>query len=464
MAAKNPFKNFLIIDLDPITEVVGNNIRRKKDRKLAEFSASQVTFIPTLLAVIDCILPGCQSHPKYGIIDGPNLPVIFSHHDYNQQAMYKAFKTPICKPLRVPMDDDVLLNGIKWRLTSAAPMLNAPQGFFDCLFAHLKFLTICVDFCLECLFMHVNGKGLGLERFLRTVLGHIVVYSRYSDKEHFQPTTNYMFGMDLKFRRIHWEKRNKMFKHACISTKNICEEYFYCLPGVPTPEYPAPPAHGTYVNPDLAFLKNMDSVSVFHANVQCLCNNGSPVPTLSYVSVIRRNKNSDFLNISLAKWDGSEYSDPVINWSILGPEGPSKHFLYPVSPLASTCKQCNTLKTVKDIYVPPTTWLLMAEIPAWFQKCSVDHLLNISSFVLGGVPFELRFVLVYNPLSGNFTSLNLVHGRWFFLGDSTGGVFKRCDPSKVRYKDRVNLRCVFIRKTESDLHAHRCLQEAAKRS
>ena len=43
--------------------------------------------------------------------------------------------------------------------------------------------------------------------------------------------------------------------------------------------------------------------------------------------------------------------------------------------------------------------------------------------------------------------------------DLCGGLFKNCDPDKVRYQDKLNVRVFFYRKTEVNPHA--CLSRVA---
>jgi hypothetical protein len=366
------------------------------------------------------------------------------------------------------MDGDVLLNGIKWRLSVDAPVLSVVQGFFDCLFASLKFQTLLVDYCLECLFRHTNGAGLAVERFLKTIVYHIVAYGRFKERDYFQPVTAYQFGMDLKFRRIHWEKRCEMFKHACVVTRNgIKEEIYYSPPGVIVPEYPTAPSFGFYANPDTTYLRNLNTVSTFHTTLKCKCHDGKAIPKLAYCGVIRASRKSEFLKVSLASWDntGNEYEDPLLNFSLLGPEGPNRTLLRhnQATPLASICKKCQHMITVENTFVPNETWMLNCELPNNLQKCSVDHLVNVSSVVIAGVPFELKYILVYNFLSGNLSSIHHYNGQFFAMSDANGCVLKKCCPDKVKYRDRANVRAIFFRRTESDLHMHQCLKDAADR-
>lgn len=465
MAYRAP-NDFKILDLDPFQEIVGQVVRRQKGKKLKEYLVSEVTFVHTLFVFLECLMPTCVGHRKFGMITSENLPVIFKYHDYGEEAKYVPYKNPICKPLRVPLDGDLLLIGIKWRLSDPVSILSVTQGFFDCLFVCLKFLCLTRYFCLECLFRHSNGIGLGLERFLKTILGHIVVYGRLLERDYFNPIRYYEQGMSLKFRRIYWKHKNEMFKCACVCTKTqgVKEEFCFQIPNTFVAEYPPHIKHGFFLDPNLMFLRHLNTVSTIHVITQCKCNDGRPMPQLVYIGLIRQNKRNAFLNISLSKWDqeGNEYSDPLINWSLMGPENtqiPLQTKILPV-PLTTVCTGCHSQISIKDIFVPQTTWLFMAEISEPLQKCPVDCFANLTDYVIGGVTFELKFILLYNTSNGNFTSIHLVNGKWFFFDDQTGGIFKKCNTDKVKYKDRVNLRACYLRKTPLDPHT--CLENAAR--
>jgi len=467
MASQDSNKDFSFLDLDPFQEISGVTIRRKKDRKQVEIPASRVTFIQSLFVFIDCLIPACNGHQKFGIVESENLPVIFRHHDFNEEAKYVAFKNPLCRPMRVPLDGDYLINGLKWRMSDVASLFQIPQSFFDCFAAALKLQTLTMRFCLECLFRHLNGEGLNLERFLKTVLCHITVMGRFFERECFQPVIAYQKGMDFKFRRIYWDKRNEMFKVASVVSKKggIRSDTYFSIPGIIHSALFGVPSYGAHGNPDILFLKNLDSISTIHVNVQCSCFNKRSIPRLAYIGVVRQSKSCDFINIALAQWDqiGDEYSDPLLNWSLFGPESPNKAIISKISatPLSSVCSKCKTVALLKNIYVPSTTWLFMAEIPPPLQKVSVDQFLPVESFVIGEVVFELKFVLLYNTTSGNFTSMNYFDGQWFFLDDKAGGIMKRVNPEKVKYKDRINLRVFYFRKTNA--LPHQCLIDAAGR-
>jgi len=102
----------------------------------------------------------------------------------------------------------------------------------------------------------------------------------------------------------------------------------------------------------------------------------------------------------------------------------------------------------------------MADLAETLKKVSAKSLQNIGSYQTGGVVFYPAFVLVYNTKIGHYTTLSLVKkDEWRFFDDLCGGLFKSCDPDKVRYHDKTNLRVFFYRKTEVNPHA--CLSRIA---
>lgn len=466
--ASKVLRDYSILELDPTQEILGHTVVRRKDRRLREYVASQVTFFQTIHFLIECLVPTCPGHQKFGVYLTENVALIYRHHNIGEEAIYVPFKNMICKPLKVPYDGEVLLTGIRWRLTSLNTIEVPSQSIFDCLLACLRFLMITKYFCLECLFRHSNGVGLALERFIKTVLYHIVPYGRYVEKDPFHPINYFHLGMCFKFRRLFWESKNNMFQHSCSVTRDGFRETSSCrildtsVQGYEPSSRTIP--HSISFNPDLFLLRNFNSISTIHVSLKCDCHEGRSIPSQAYVGLLRQKKKCDIYSIVLARWilNGSEYEDPLLNFSLFGPPGPSKMVgQVGIAPLASNCPRCKSQIVLKDIYVPPTTWLFMAEIANPLWRISVDGFTNISTYVLAGTTFELKFVLLYNYSTGNFTSLHFHESNWYFFDESAGGLFKRCNPDRVKYKERINVRAFYIRKT--DFAPHRCLLDAVVR-
>jgi len=462
MTATRPiFSDFNIMEMDPIQELKGKSIVRNKSRKQPVFSVAEITFIPALFVFADCFLPGCRGHQKYGVVESENIPVVFKYHDRNELPVYVAFKSPISRPIRVPLTDDKLLNGIKWRFNPLS-ILPTIQCIFDCLLASMKLQSLHTKtFCLECIFRHTNGVGINLEKFLRTVLYHIVSFGRFLDRDLFRPIVKYEKGMNLRFRRIHWEDRNKMFKYCTVVHKRtIKEEVFYGLPGVIDINYAVPPPYGFYLNPDLMFLKNIDLVSFFHAFTTCKCNSGKPYPIKVYLHLIRQHPRSETLSMVPARWEneGPEYSDPLWNWSLIGPEACSKspYTDNPAVPIAVLCKVCKVMTSLSNFIVPISTWLLMADIPFELRRVPVYYFNSISSFVVNDVIFDLKFIVLYNFETGHFSSMHFFDNQWFYFDDAAGGMMKKCSPDKIKYSNRLNVRSFFFRR--NDFNPHACLK------
>ena len=45
-----------VMELDPVTEVQGTNVVRRLDRKLPEYTLSQVAFFRVLVMVVECVV------------------------------------------------------------------------------------------------------------------------------------------------------------------------------------------------------------------------------------------------------------------------------------------------------------------------------------------------------------------------------------------------------------------------
>lgn len=450
-----------VLDLDPVTEIQGQSVYRKLERKLPEFIAAQVAFFRTLLVIIECILPNCAGHQKYGVVVEDNIPVVFRRHEQGHQAVYVAYKNIISRPLRVPENGDLILVGLKWRATDQSMLIdvvNAVQGVFDCLIADLRFRMMTKNFCLECLFGHTNGRGLHLERFIKTVLYHIVPWGRMKEKDQYLPLRKYERKMDMKFRRLWWGV--KMIRLYCDPVK-LRE---HCMIG----SIDGSIFSGYFTDPQSNFLRNLDSITKIDVLMKCNCYGGKPRMCQSYGGLLRRvqtprGKESEF-SIVLAKWfvNGEEYEDPLWNYSVLGAAKPTEYFRKTIAePLAQNCEHCKVFKSILDTQIPETTWLFMADICESMRKKSIYNLQGITSYQIGGVVFAPAFVLLYNTQNGRFTTLNLIEkNEWRYFDDLCGGLFKTCDPNKVKYNERINLRVFFYRKTE--MNPHPCLSRAAR--
>ena len=457
-----------VLEIDAVREIDGRAVVRKFDRKLAEFTVSRVAFFRALLVMVECLIPNCNGHQKYGVVVDENVPVVFRRHEQGQQAVYAAYKNPISKPMRVPENGDYLLSGIKWRATEFSLLVDTVTAItciFDCLIADLRFRMMTPEFCLECLFAHTNGRGLILERFLKTVLYHIVPFGRVKEKQQFIPLRVYWDrDLDMKFKRIYWGQ--KAFKIFCdpVRLNEQC--------GMGSPEKPisgmANLFDGFLANPQTSFLRNLDSITKIIALVKCHCMEKVKAIEVycGLISKLRAPKGQapEFM-IVLANWnlDGKEYEDPLWNYSMTG-NGDVALFVClsakTPSPIARWCEGCKNFVNMIDVQIPETTWLFCADLTEPLQRCSVQSLQGITAFQIGGVAFVPAFVLVYNTENGRFSTINLIKkNEWRFFDDYCGGLFKRCNPDRVKYTNKINLRVYFYRKTEVNPHA--CLARAA---
>lgn len=465
MATKLP-KEWNVMEMDPVIEIEGLKVIRKLERKMPEYDVKKVMFFRTLILIVECLVPNCTGHRKYGVVEEENVPVVFRRHDPNQKPVYSMFKSQVCRPIRVPETGDQFLAGLKWKATEMSLLMETTKilpCIFDCLLADLRLRMLLKEFCLECLFAHSNGKGLLLERFIKTILYHIMPWGRLKGRDQFVPLRSYDKKMEMKFRRIYWGSKSLKMMTNSLDLKEQCS--------LGSPEKPMRYSkevfEGHIVEPQTGVLRNMDSITKLNVLVKCHCYGGKSRICQVYCGLLRKLRTvagqAPGYNIYLAKWlnEGDEYEDPIWNYSLFGDDTPTDKFDSNLSsPISKTCSKCESLLEIEDIQVPNTTWLLMVDLAETLKKVSVRSLQNIGAYQVGGVVFYPAFVLVYNTKIGHYTALSLVKkDEWRFFDDICGGLYKNCDPDKVKYIDKVNLRVFFYRKTEVNPHA--CLSRIA---
>lgn len=462
MAASAKNKDWFRLDIDPDYEVNGSIVVRRYDRRMDEYGVSRVTFYKFLRVMVECLIPLCTGHQKFGMITEEGIPVIFRRHDKDQEAVYVRYRNPICHPIRMPESGDKILNGIKWKIADpmAASTLSGTQStMMDCLLANLRFRMLLKDFCLDCLFMHTNGMGLMFERFLKTILNHLLVIGRESEKGFYKSVTKYEGSMEMRIRRVWWGHGERVFRQVCYDTNRALKEGIVHMASGEWLFNNSP--RGVAMDPSQGILRWLNTVSKIDVTVKCGCEGGAMVHKDVYMGLLRKNRRSELYSIVLAEWDlkGDEYEDPVWNWSMFGPETGSKTVVETqVKPVCRECAKCKGHVNIHNVRVPETTWLFMANLSENLLKGSVDGIKKIGTYVLGGVPFYLAFVVLYNTETGQFTSMN-TYELWRFYDDSCGGLLKHCNPNKVKYQERCNIRAFYYRRTP--VLPHRCLMKAA---
>ena len=467
----DPIWDVDLMELDPVIEIEGQKaIRKLEERRMPEFNVAKVVLFRALMLMVECSVPNCEGHRKYGATMEDNRPVVFRRHYANESPIYSLFKSQVNRPIRVPETGEALLMGIKWKATEMSMLLEASKTLpcvFDCLLADLRLRMMLKEFCLECLFAHSNGKGLLLERFIKTVLYHIVPFGRSKDKGQFVPLRSYDKRMEIKFRRIYWGLKAPKITANSVSLK---EHVTLGSPEKPIRHSKGAMFEGHFADPQTGILRNLDSITLLNVLVKCKCYGGQSMICQVYCGLLKKvltapQKSTEY-NISLAKWlnDGDEYEDPIWNYSMLGDDTPTGRFNSKVSnPISRFCEKCSSHRNIVTVQVPNTTWLLMADLDESLKKVSVKSFRNMGYYQVGGVAFYPAFVLVYNTTIGSYTTLSLVgKDEWRFFNDLCGGLLRSCDPDKVKYGDKVNLRVFFYRKTEINPHA--CLSRAATKA
>lgn len=467
MANRYPH-DWKFLEINPVDDIRDNLIVRKTSRGFAEYLPSQILIFQTISTLIECFLPLCKGHQRFGTTLDGNVPVIFKYHDQNKEPVYVPYSNPICRPLRVPSDGDVILSGIKWKLALAGPTKVLPC-ILDCLIACLKDKMLSTGFCLECLFFHSNGIGLMFERFLKTILFHIAAYSRVNRGSPYEPhDLSRRRHHDMRLKRISWA--TSILKVDCHDTGFGFREVMNLISIMS--EHAEEPITSVGVNfdPNTSILKHLDTVSRIDVLLRCRCNGGRSYPKRVYTGLLRKSRRTSTLySIVMAQWPtkGEEYEDFLWNWSLLNQFKPSASVVKVTAvPIIKECDLCKHRIELLDVQVPDTTWCFMADLAEPLQRENIDGLRYLRNYTLGGVVFNLAFVLMYSKENGHFSSMNFFYEQgtsvWRLFDDSRGGLLQDTSPFKVKYNERINLRAFYFRDTGSN--PHRCLQKAAART
>ena len=464
MAARGT-RDLDIAELDVVQEIDGHAVARKNEVRLPEIPESQVRFFQCFLMIVECFVPMCRGHRKFGVTTETNIPVIFRYHDPSKEAIYCPFKNPLNMPLRVPATGNIVLGGIYWKLTDGYSKSRVIPSVFDCLIANLRYqMMLTQEFCLECLLTHMNGMGLHLERLLKTVLYHVVPFGRKSDEKPYKTIDKMDETLDLRFKRIWWGKTTDFLWLTCNDFfEGMTEKTFFRVME-PTIYLPNSQSKGVRIESNGGILRNLDSISRITVSLRCSCESGRTRFKTVYIGLLQKAKRNTIYNISLAQWKtrGEEYEDPIWFWSLYGADRVSVIVKESCAiPITELCKKCNDQITIRDVRVPETTWLFMADLAEPLKKKSLAGLNNIETYSIGGVTFKLAFVLLYNTETGAFTSMNYNKSQWKFFDDAGGGIYQYSNPNRVKYRNRINVRAFYYRVTETE--PHRCLAAAVSR-
>ena len=158
-------------------EVHENFIQRKPTDICRKIMADDVTFYQCLRVHLPCKIKNCPGHFKYGVFVEQNLPVEFLCHDPRRVAYYWPYVHKACLPFRLPRNGEELMSGIRWNTLTPR---NGLQGIknscmIDGWLTDIKIRTLDVTCCLGCWFIHTTGRGLKIEKTLRTLSKFILM-------------------------------------------------------------------------------------------------------------------------------------------------------------------------------------------------------------------------------------------------------------------------------------------------
>lgn len=183
------------------------DLTTKKEKKI--LSTKIKFFENVLFSTVICALANCStSHPKYGVYVSDNLPVIFDSHEEDDTIYYVPYRNRVIHPFRMPKVGDTLITGIRWNTVNPGPKKWGVTNscMIDGFLTDLKLRSLDKDFCFECLFQHEGGPGRNLERCLRTLILHIIMFSKPIHRIGYQQIKKFSYEEDLKIKRIWMDK------------------------------------------------------------------------------------------------------------------------------------------------------------------------------------------------------------------------------------------------------------------
>lgn len=184
-----------------------SNFEKRKDKRVPQSKVN--CFRQKLRAIATCGREDCDmKHPMYGLFEEEKLPVIFDSHDANGECFYSPFRGKATKPFRIPEVGDTLITGIQWNTKNVdeSKIGVSNSCMIDGFLTDLKLRSLDRDFCFECLFVHQAGPGRSLERCLRTLILHILVFAKPFFSHKYQQIRKFTVEQDLTIKRIWIEK------------------------------------------------------------------------------------------------------------------------------------------------------------------------------------------------------------------------------------------------------------------
>lgn len=198
--------------IDPDVTVAGQQIVVATPRA-TRFPEGTLKFFDSLHATTKCKRAICSVlHRKHALHIPTNQPCVFDEHT-EEGVFYLPTACKLNFTLRTPRTGDRLITGVQWSTADVSGQSQANPSvrnscMIDGFLTDLKIRSLDRRFCFECLFMHTYGEGRTLERCLRSLVYHILVFARPIAQQRFVRIRKFSYEEDLKIKRIWLDKSN----------------------------------------------------------------------------------------------------------------------------------------------------------------------------------------------------------------------------------------------------------------
>ena len=464
--------DFEVVEVSPDVKIVGHILRKEEDEfAIAEkklFPENQVIFYTDLDLSVKC--SNCSvRHRKYGYNRECNSVVVFAKHDCDSFVYYQPYFNKANMPFRMPKNNDILINGVRWNTLSREGYGNKRKPgiknscMIDSFLTDVKLRTLDPGFCFECRFQHRNGDGRLLERTLRTLIFHLLVYAKPEKDGEFMAIKKFTTEEDLKIKRI-WLNKNGFRLHSVFDGNGWNEDltYYEFADGRQELGEAFGGWHkGVNASMDLYILRRIDTVSAFMVLAKCRCSEQVQV-RMSYGGIIRKVPGSSQRlqwTFSLAyrnfNSEAREFEDNFWLWHVYNGESIVTTFdkVEPARPVnEERCSVCIDRMVGEGIQIPTSTWMLVVEFALGLRRTPLSKLRGFEQLTVQQICFELAFVSLLQD-NGHFVSIHYFNGKWFFYDDLQGGKMTRISSPDAKYDTKVNLRAFYYRKTPTNPHA-----------
>ncbi len=373
----------------------------------------------------------------------------------------------------MPQRGDTVVDGIHWIALTVEAIGRSDNNtsMIDGMLVDLKLRSLFqeINFCFPCIFLNRSGEGLMLERLLRTLKQHILVYCKPKNSRRHELTTRLspkeLLDMtSVKLKRVWLDKNDfKLFRKM----ENLkLQDFLVYQPGKEIREFQNW-TNGVSVNLDLKYLHKLDSISEVSLKLKCEClaynvsylQAGLLIEETTVQGVTRPTIKIGMLNLNnSARVYTEEFRDYSIFRDSIVPDGVRNN--PECSLFLDEFPRCFQSFNFTDIIIPPPTWLLIADFHSNCHKTPVENLRSATYFKMFDEEFSLNWVSIFNIVFKKFTSLHRVGKNWYLFDDANGNLLNYDKASKVNYKSSFNARAYYVCTPKFD--SNHCLYERSK--